>query len=71
MEDTTGALGEEPREEIEMSPNERLAALITFALREKGLIASADLQTVQSALTLGTAKAEDWTSWVNRGKAAQ
>ena len=46
------------------APNERLAAVVADALIKAGSIQSARLEELKRKLTAGTAKAEDWSHWI-------
>jgi hypothetical protein len=46
------------------TPNERLAEIVADALVKAGLVSSARLEDLRRKLTAGTAKAEDWSHWI-------
>ena len=46
------------------APNERLAEVVADALIKAGLIQSARLEELKRKLVAGTAKAEDWSHWI-------
>lgn len=50
------------------TPNERLAEIIADALIEAGLVSSSELEELKRKLVSGTAKAEDWSRWVERAQ---
>jgi len=46
------------------TPNEQLAEIVANALVNAGLISSARLEDLKRKLAAGTAKAEDWSHWI-------
>jgi hypothetical protein len=46
------------------TPNERLAEIVAGALINAGLVSSARLEELKRKLAAGTAKAEDWSHWI-------
>lgn len=46
------------------APNERLAEIVADALLKAGLVPSARLEDLKRKLAAGTAKAEDWSLWI-------
>jgi hypothetical protein len=46
------------------TPNERLAEIVADALVNAGLVQSARLEDLKRKLAAGTAKAEDWSHWI-------
>jgi len=46
------------------TPNERLAEIVAAALVKAGLVSSARLEDLKRKLAAGTAKAEDWSHWI-------
>jgi hypothetical protein len=46
------------------TPNERLAEIVAGALINAGLVSSARLEDLKRKLAAGTAKAEDWSHWI-------
>jgi hypothetical protein len=46
------------------TPNERLAEIVADALANAGLVQSARLEDLKRKLAAGTAKAEDWSHWI-------
>ena len=44
--------------------NERLAEIVADALVKAGLVSSARLEELRRKLAAGTAKAEDWSHWI-------
>jgi len=46
------------------TPNERLAEVVADALVNAGLIQPARLEDLKRKLAAGTAKAEDWSHWI-------
>ncbi len=46
------------------TPNERLAEIVADALVNAGLIQSSRLEDLKRKLAAGTAKAEDWSHWI-------
>lgn len=46
------------------TPNEQLAGIVTKALLESGLIATAKRDELKRKLANGTAKKEDWKNWI-------
>lgn len=47
------------------SPNEELARRIVEALRARGLVPPARAAIAQEKIASGTARANDWQSWVD------
>ncbi|MGE0128640.1 MAG: hypothetical protein AB7U82_11215 [Blastocatellales bacterium] len=47
-----------------LTPNERLAEIVADALIKAGLVPSARLEDLKRKLAAGTAKAEDWSHWI-------
>ncbi len=50
------------------TPNERLAEIIAGALAKAGLVSSARLEDLKRKLAAGTAKAEDWSQWIESAR---
>jgi hypothetical protein len=46
------------------APNERLAEIVANALVKAGLIQSSRFDDLKRKLAAGTAKAEDWSHWI-------
>ncbi|MGH9751345.1 MAG: hypothetical protein ACREA2_01045 [Blastocatellia bacterium] len=46
------------------TPNERLAEIVANALASAGLIQPARLEDLKRKLAVGSAKAEDWSHWI-------
>jgi hypothetical protein len=50
------------------TPNERLAEIVADALVKAGLVSSARLDELKRKLAAGTAKAEDWSHWIEHAR---
>jgi hypothetical protein len=50
------------------TPNERLAEIVADALAKAGLVSSARLDELKRKLAAGTAKAEDWSHWIEHAR---
>lgn len=50
------------------TPNERLAEIVAGALVSAGLISSSRLDELKRKLAAGTAKAEDWSHWIEHAQ---
>ena len=53
------------------TPNERLAEIVADALVKAGLVSSARLEDLKRKLAAGTAKAEDWSHWIEHAQRQQ
>ncbi|MBI3653359.1 MAG: hypothetical protein HY231_20200 [Acidobacteria bacterium] len=51
-------------DDLSLSPNEKLAALIVEKLLEQKLIPQKRAAEIKHRLAEGTAKAEDWRNWI-------
>ena len=52
------------------TPNERLAEVIAASLTGAGLVQPARLDELKRKLANGTAKAEDWSHWIESAQRA-
>ncbi|MGH9839438.1 MAG: hypothetical protein ACREEM_11715 [Blastocatellia bacterium] len=50
------------------TPNERLAEIVADALVAAGLVAASRLDELKRKLAAGTAKAEDWSHWIEHAQ---
>ena len=50
------------------TPNERLAEIVADALVTAGLVATSRQDELKRKLAAGTAKAEDWSHWIEHAQ---